>query len=123
MNFLQRIIIEPLDKFLERLLQFLPEILTSILIFISGVVLGLILKSIFSIFFRAIKLDKFSERFGVVEMIQKAGVKEPLSLIISRFVSWVTIISFSILSLRSLNVPVIERILEKFLLYLPNVFV
>jgi hypothetical protein len=123
MQFLQRIIIEPLDKFLQRLLQFLPEIFISILIFISGIVLGLILKFIFFRFFRAIKLDKFSERFGIVEMIKKAGVKEPPSLIISRFISWVTIISFSILSLRSLNVLVIERILEKFLLYLPNVFV
>ena len=34
-----------------------------------------------------------------------------------------TVISFFILSLRSLNVPVIERILERFILYLPNVFV
>jgi len=56
-------------------------------------------------------------------MIKKGGVKEPLSLILSRFISWITIISFSILSLRSLNVPVIERILERFILYLPNVFV
>jgi len=122
-NFLQRVIIEPLDRFIERLLQFLPDILTSILIFISGIVLGLILKSIFLRVFRAIKLDKFSERSGVVEMIKKGGVKEPLSLILSRFISWITIISFSILSLRSLNVPVIERILERFILYLPNVFV
>jgi hypothetical protein len=123
MHVLQRIIIEPLDKFLQRLLQFLPEIFISILIFISGIVLGLILKFIFFRFLRAVKLDKFSERSGVVEMMQKAGVKEPLSLVISRLISWITIVSFSILSLRSLNVPVIERILEKFLLYLPNVFI
>lgn len=122
-NLLQRVIIEPFDRFIERLLQFLPDILTSILIFISGIVLGLILKFVFLRFFRAIKLDKFSERSGVLEMIKKGGVKEPLSLILSRFISWVTIISFSILSLRSLNVPVIERILERFILYLPNVFV
>ncbi|MFA4915090.1 MAG: hypothetical protein WC560_00285 [Syntrophales bacterium] len=123
MNFLQRIIIEPLDKCLENFLQFLPAILTSIFIFILGIFLGLILKFIFSRFLRAIKLDKLSERFGVVEIIQKAGVKEPVSLVISRFIGWITIIIFSILSLQSLNFPVIERILETFLLYLPNVFI
>lgn len=122
-NFLQKVIIEPLDRFFERVLQFLPDILTSILIFISGIVLGLIFKFIFLRFFRAIKLDKFSERSGVVEMIKKGGIKEPLSLILSRFIGWLTMIGFLFLSLRSLNVSVIERILERFILYLPNVFV
>jgi hypothetical protein len=122
-NFLQKVIIEPFDRFTERLIQFLPDILTSIIIFISGIILGLILKSVFLRFFRVIKVDKLSERSGVVEMIKKGGLKEPLSLIFSRLICWLTIISFSILSLRSLNVPVIERIFERFILYLPNIFV
>ncbi|PIX87350.1 MAG: hypothetical protein COZ31_10795 [Nitrospirae bacterium CG_4_10_14_3_um_filter_44_29] len=73
--------------------------------------------------FRTIKLDKFSERSGVVEIIQKGGIREPVSLILSRIIGWLTIISFSILSLYSLEVPAIGQILERFLLYLPNVFV
>jgi len=122
-GFLQRVIIEPFERFTERLVYFLPDILTSILIFIAGIILGLILKTIFLRFFRAIKIDKFSEKSGVVEMIQKGGVKEPLSIILAKFIGWLTVISFLTISLRSLNVPVIERILESFILYLPNVFV
>ncbi len=122
-NFLQRVIIEPFDRFLEKVLNFLPDLLSSILIFISGILLGLILRTIFLRFFRAIRLDKFSERSGIAEMLKKGGIKEPISLISSRIIGWLTIISFSILSLRSLNIPVIERILENFILYLPNVFV
>jgi Mechanosensitive ion channel, conserved TM helix len=122
-GFLERVIIEPFDRFLERVLEFLPNVLTSILILVAGLVLSLILKAIFLRFFRAIKLDKFSEKSGAVEMMQKGGVKEPVSIIISKLIGWVTIISFIILSLRTLNVPVIERILERFILYLPNVFV
>ncbi|MEW6417657.1 MAG: hypothetical protein AB1480_06005 [Nitrospirota bacterium] len=122
-NLFQKIIIEPFDKFLEKLLQFLPNILSSILILLSGIILGLILKALFQRFFHAIKLDKFSERSGVVEMLQKGGVKEPLSFILSKLISWVIIISFLFLSLQSLNIPTIERVLERFILYLPNVFV
>jgi hypothetical protein len=122
-NFMQRVIIEPFDRFLEKVLNFLPDLLSSILIFISGILLGLILRTIFLRFFRAIRLDKFSERSGIAEMLKKGGIKEPISLISSRIIGWLTIISFSILSLRSLNIPVIERILENFILYLPNVFV
>jgi hypothetical protein len=122
-NFIQKVIMEPLDRFLERLIQFLPDILTSILIFIAGIILGVILKAVFLRIFHAIKLDKYSERSGVVEMMQKGGVKDPLSLILAKFIGWLIVISFLTLSLRSLNIAVIQRILESFILYLPNVFV
>jgi hypothetical protein len=122
-NILEKIIIEPFDRFIVRLQEFLPNLLSFILILFTGIILGLILKAIFSRFFRAIKLDKFSERSGMVETLKKGGVKEPISLILSRLISWLTIISFFFLSLRSLNIPFIERILERFILYLPNVFI
>ena len=52
-NFLQRIIVEPLDRFLEKLLQFLPNILTSLLIFVAGIILAMIIKAVSLRFFRA----------------------------------------------------------------------
>jgi len=122
-NFLQRVIIEPFERFFEKVLQFLPDFLSAILIFTLGIVLGFILRAVSLRLFRTIKLDKFSERSGVVEIIQKGGIREPVSLILSRIIGWLTIISFSILSLYSLEVPAIGQILERFLLYLPNVFV
>jgi len=122
-NFLQRVIIEPFERFFEKVLQFLPDFFSAILIFAFGIVLGFILRAISLRLFRTIKLDKFSERSGVVEIIQKGGIREPVSLILSRIIGWLTIISFSILSLYSLEVPAIGQILERFLLYLPNVFV
>jgi Mechanosensitive ion channel, conserved TM helix len=122
-NFFDRVIIEPFDRLLDRLLQFLPDIFIAILVLAAGIVLGLFLKSLSWRLFRAIRLDTIFERSGVVEMMRKGGVKEPVSHILARAVGWVTIISFSILSLRMLNVPVIESILERFILYLPNIFV
>jgi len=122
-NFLDRIIIGPSDRLLERLLQFLPDIFIAILIFVTGIGLGMVLRSISLRVLRAIKLDKISERSGAVEMMQKGGIKEPVSHILARIIGWVTIIGFSIVSLRTLNVPAIEGILERFILYLPNIFV
>lgn len=119
----QKIIIEPFEKFFDRLVHFLPDILISAIIFISGIFLGLVLKSLLSRFFHAIKVDQFFERSGMGEMLRKSGVKEPFSLILSKLFFWITIISFSIISLRSLNIPAIEGILERFILYLPNIFV
>lgn len=122
-DFLRRLIIEPFDKFFEKVLHFLPMLLSSVLIFITGLILGLILKTVFLRFFRTIKLDKYSERSGLVEMFKKGGISKPLSLIISRLIGWLTVISFLIISLNSLDIPAVELILERFILYLPNIFV
>jgi hypothetical protein len=67
-NFFQRVVIEPFDRLLERLLQFLPNMLIFTLIFITGVILAVILKAVFWRIFRAVKLDKLSEKSGVGEI-------------------------------------------------------
>lgn len=122
-NFLDRIIIEPFDRLLERLLQFLPDIFIAILIFVTGIALGILLKALSLKVFHAVKLDTIAERAGAVEAMRKGGITEPVSQILARAVAWVTVISFSIISLRTLSVPAIEGILERFILYLPNIFV
>ena len=122
-EFLRKLIVEPFDTFFEKVLHFLPMLLSSVLIFITGLALGLILKNIFLRIFRAVKLDKFSETSGLVELLDKGGIREPLSQIIARFIGWLTIISFLIVALNSLDIPAVEQILERFILYLPNIFV
>jgi hypothetical protein len=122
-EFLSKWIVEPFDKFFEKVLHFLPMLLSSFLIFIMGLAIGLILKNIFLRIFRAVKLDKFSETSGLVELLHKGGIKEPISQIIARFIGWLTIISFLIVALYSLDIPAVEQILEQFILYLPNIFV
>lgn len=122
-DLLDKVIVIPINKFLNRLEQFLPDILTFLFIFIIGIVLGVILKRIFLRFFDTIKMDKFSERYGFIEILKKGGIKEPISVIISRLIGWLTIMIFSIVALRTLNVPAIEQILERFFLYVPNIFV
>jgi len=122
-SFLERVVIQPFDRFLERLLEFLPDIMTAILIFVAGIVLGILLKAVFLRIFQAVRIDRFSERSGAVEMMKKGGVTEPVSVILARLLGWATVIIFLILSLQTLNIPAIERIMERFILYLPNVFI
>jgi len=122
-NFLQRVIIEPFERFFEKVLQFLPDFLSAILIFTLGIVLGFILRAVSLRLFRTIKLDKFSERSGVIELLRKGGIKDSVSVLLAKVIGWITIVIFAILSLYSLEVPAIGQILERFLLYLPNVFV
>jgi hypothetical protein len=123
MGILQSIIIEPFEQFYNNILQFLPNFLTSLLILVIGIILGRVLNSIFLRIFRAIGLDKFSERSGVVDLIRKGGIKDAVSVLLAKAVRWITVIIFAIIALRALEIPTIEGLFERFLLYLPNVFV
>lgn len=122
MNIFERVIIEPFDRLYEKILQFLPNFLASLLLFIVGIAIGWLLKVISARIFRTLKLDRFAESLGLKEVLHKGGIKDPLSEILSRIISWITIITFTIISLRALEIPAVEGLLERFLLYLPNVF-
>ncbi len=122
-NIFERLISEPLEGFLERFIQFLPNLISAILLLIVGLFFGLLTKQGFSRFFRLLKIDEFSERHGITNIFLKSGIKDKLSSIIGRLVGWLVFFIFVILSLSSLNVPAIERLLERFFLYLPNLFV
>ena len=116
-------IIDPLKSLLEKLLDFLPNFFSFILILVSGLVVGVILRTVLLRFFRVIGLDKFSERSGIVAVLQKGGIREPISLVLAKFISWIVIVGFTIFALNALKVPAIGQVLEEFILYLPNVFV
>ena len=122
-GFLSRIIIEPLDRSLERVIQFLPSLLTSILILVIGIVIGVLLRVVFLRLFKAINLDGLSEKLGMAEMLHKGGISDTLSTLLSKIIGWLTILVFIIISLSSLDVPAVKRLLEGLFLYLPNVFV
>jgi len=122
-GFLRRVIIEPLDRSIERVIQFLPSLLTSILILVIGIAIGVLLRVVFLRLFKAINLDRLSEKLGMAEMLHKGGIKDTLSALLSKIIGWLTIFVFIIISLSSLDVPAVKRLLEGLFLYLPNVLV
>ncbi len=123
MNIFQRVIVEPLESLYEKILHFLPNFLASLLLVGVGMVLGALLKVVVLRVFRALNIDRHFERSGVEKMLGKGGIKEPLSVLLSKIVKWITVFIFIIIALRALDIPSIERLLEVFFLYFPNVIV
>ncbi len=120
---IQDVIIESLEGVYGRIVQFLPNLLTAIILLILGFILGAVLRWGFLRLFKAFKLDKYFERFGLADMLGKGGIREPLSVLLSKTIGWIIVFTFVIISLRALDVPAVERLLEGFFFYLPNVFV
>jgi hypothetical protein len=122
MNIFERVIIEPFNSLYEQILRFLPNFLASLLLFCVGIVIGWLLRVISARIFRTLKLDRFAENLGLKEVLHRGGIKDPLSEIFSKIIGWITIITFTIISLRALEIPALEGLLERFFLYLPHVF-
>lgn len=122
-EFFHRVTVEPFGRFLEGVIEFLPNLLSAILILAAGIAVSMLLKAVLLRVFRVLGLDRLLEHFGMAEVLRKGGVKESLSQLVSKFLAWLTFIVFIIISLYALNIPTVEQILGRFLLYLPNVFV
>jgi hypothetical protein len=122
-NIFERLISEPLEGFLNRFILFLPNLISAILLLIIGLFMGWLTRNILSRLLMILKIDEFSERHGINNILIKGGIKDNPSSLAGRFTGWLVFFIFLIISLSSLNVPAIERLLERFFLYLPNLFV
>ena len=123
MNIFKRAIKEPFENLYERVLQFLPNFLTSLVLLTAGILLGCLFRIIFDKVLKAARIDRLSEKSGINELLQKGGINEPLSALLSRIFGWLIIFIFIFIALRALEVPAVLQLLERFLLYLPNVVV
>jgi hypothetical protein len=123
MNIIERIMVEPLERFYEKLLIFLPNLLTSLILLVFGFLLGVFVKWAFNRIFKAVNLDGLSQKLGMRDVLSRSGFKEPLSLIVSRILKWLTIITFIIVAMQNLSIPTVEHLVERMFLYLPNIFI
>ncbi len=123
MNFLRKIIIEPFESCFEKFLTFMPDILTSLVLLIVGIVLGVVLRMVFLRIFRAVKLDIAAERAGLFEMLARGGVRGSFSAFVARIIGWFVILVFSVVAVQTLKIPTVENLLDRFFLYLPNIFI
>jgi hypothetical protein len=122
-NVCDTILTGPLKDFFQRLIAFLPNLLSSLIIFILGLLLGWILKKIIVKIAKLCNTDHFCSKIGMTEALEKVGIKGSPSRLLGRVFYWLVVIIFAIIALYALKVPAIENLLEKFLLYLPNIFV
>ena len=123
MEFVQRLFIDPFNRFLDNLLLFLPNFLTAVVILFAGFLIGALLKMFFGRLFRAVGIDGLCERIGMNQLLCKSGIKDPLSLLLAKIIGGVTVAIFALIAVQTISVPAVERLLERFFLYLPNVFV
>jgi small-conductance mechanosensitive channel len=122
MEILRKLLIDPLERCFDNLLLFLPNILTALVILLVGAGLSLLLKFVCSKVSRTLGVDQLARRMGLDRLLGKSGIRDPVSLVFAKFIAGLTMAVFAVMAVQSINVPGVDRLLEKFFLYLPNVF-
>ena len=122
-SLIDKVIVEPLRGMGQKLVAFLPNLLTGIVIFAVGLLLAWLVKALVIRIIKLLKLDAAFARSGLPDALQKMAVRDTPAKLVGRMFYWLVTFIFFVLALRVMKVPVIDRLLEKLLLYLPNIFV
>lgn len=116
-------ITDSFNKFLGKVITFLPNLLAMITILIIGFLIAWIIKILLSRFLKAIQFDRVSERWGLTHIFSKGGMSYSPTNLLSRFFYWVIVFITLILGINALEVAATQNFIAQFFNYLPNLFV
>jgi len=115
-------IVASFDKFLGKVITFLPNLLAMITILIIGLITAWVIKTILLRFLKAIQFDRVSERWGLTHILSKGGVTYSPASLLSRFFYWIIVLVTLILGINALEVAATHHFVTQFFNYLPHLF-
>ena len=118
----QSAITDSLNRFLGKVITFLPNLLAMITILIIGFLIAWIVKKLVFRFLQAIQFDKVSEQWGLVHIQSKGGMIYSPANILSRFFYWIIVLITLILGINALEVAATQNLIAHFFNYLPHIF-
>jgi hypothetical protein len=117
------ITLEALQNAWEGFLLFLPKLIGAIFVFVIGWFLALAVGKVITEILRKIKLDRFFEKTGWREALEKAEIKITLSEFIGQIFKWILVIVFLLAAVEILGFVQFAEILKRIVLWLPNLIV
>ena len=115
-------ITDSFNKFLAKVITFVPNLLAMVTILIIGFLIAWIVRILLLRFLKAIQFDKVSERWGLTHILSKGGMTYSPANLLSGFFYWVIVLITLILGINALEVVATQNFIARFFNYLPNLF-
>lgn len=115
-------ITDSFNKFLAKVITFLPNLLAMLTIFIVGFLIAWIFKKLIFHFLKAIQFDRAIKQWGLTDLLSKGGVTHSPAHLLSRFFYWVVVLITLILGINALEVAATQNLIAQFFNYLPHLF-
>jgi len=115
------VVMEPVTEMLARVAGFLPILIGVLVILIVGWIIAGILKSVVVKLLKLIQLDTASEKSGLADVLRRGGIRHTLSELIGVLIYWLIMLLVFMTALNALGMTVAAALLDKVILYIPNV--
>jgi hypothetical protein len=115
------VVMEPVTEMLARIAGFLPTLIGVLVILIVGWIIAGILKSVVVRLLKLIQLDTASEKSGLGDVLRRGGIRHTLSELIGVLIYWLIMLLVFMTALNALGMTVAAALLDKVILYIPNV--
>jgi len=109
------------NAFATKIMVFLPMLIGAIVIFVVGLIIAKLVKVGVVKLLRLVRLDTASEKSGLKDFLEKGNITTTSSEIVGSLVYWFIMILAIIASLDALGLPIVSDILNRILVYIPNV--
>jgi small-conductance mechanosensitive channel len=117
------ITIEALQSVWKGILMFLPKLIGAIIVFVIGWFVALGVGRLITEILKRIKLDRFFEKAGWKEALEKAEIKVTVSGFIGEICKWILVIVFLLAAVEILGLEEFAEFLRQIILWLPNLIV
>jgi hypothetical protein len=115
------VVMEPVREVFTRVAGFLPRLIGVLIILIVGWIIAGLLKSLTIKVLKLIQLDTASEKSGLGDVLRRGGIRQTLSEVIGLLIYWLIMLLVFMTSLNALGMTVAASLLDKVILYIPNV--
>lgn len=104
-----------------KIMLFLPNLMAAIIVFLLGWFLARITKALIVRVLGAVKFDVMTEKAGINELLVKGNIQKQPKEVLAILVYWFFMLIVIIASFDVLGLPIIYDLLNKIVLYIPNI--
>ncbi len=115
------VVMQPVTEMLARVAGFLPVLLGVLVILVVGWIVAGMLKNVVVKLLKLIQLDTASEKAGLGDVLRRGGIRQTLSELIGVLIYWLVMLMVFMTALNALGMTVAASLLDKVILYIPNV--
>lgn len=115
--------IEPFVMLFNKSVELIPGILVALVMLFLGLFLSRWTSTLVRKLLNAVKLDTWTSKIGVNEILTRIGFGKSPTYVIAFVVSWAVMITFIMIAADSLGLSTIKTLLYNLLAFIPKLFV
>ena len=123
MSFTQEVLQGPLLELWETIVAFLPSLLGAALVFLIGVIIALVLRTVVVRVIGLLRIDELARRLDITAQFERVGLRLHIGALLGWIVKWFFIIIALIAATDILGWDQVTDYLGQVVLFVPNAII